>query len=37
MPGLIAAFADHLGIALKTVEKHLRLGVLACATALAAA
>lgn len=26
--------ADHLGIALKTVEKHLRLGVLACWTAL---
>ena len=29
--------ANHLGIALKTVEKHLRLGVLSCAAALDAA
>jgi RNA polymerase sigma factor (sigma-70 family) len=29
--------ADHLGIALKTVEKHLRLGLLACSKALLAA
>lgn len=29
--------ADHLGIALKTVEKHLRLGVQACSKALLAA
>jgi RNA polymerase sigma factor (sigma-70 family) len=29
--------ADQLGIALKTVEKHLRLGVLACSKAMLAA
>ena len=29
--------ASHLGIALKTVEKHLRLGVLSCAATLDAA